>query len=511
MVHSYPQRDILPSGSAAHDWCSHPETLRSFWPYSGNAEGIAAAIAARGPVDLSRRELTADCIRRQYAEVGIEPPEGLNTFAQGAEVVAVGHQLQAGGGPAFFHYKILSALRWAAQLRATDTPAVAVFWMASEDHDFEEISQTHAPDGSSFEWTPKRMEQAPVGRITWDAQAEQAWQAWCQATLHSTGAVHDRSMPLAHRVRHWLNEWFGQEDLVVIDGDDAELKASAHAIFASEWNGDGIAPALQTAREDYQAKWSSVPLQVRDNNLFILEADGRRTRADRWLDAHGEDAVQELRPAQLSPNASLRPLYQEFVLQSAAFVGGPSEVGYWLMLGEAFRRHQVPHPALVVRDGAFVHDERSLKAAEACGWTPKHPAVTGDAAVAAWADEQLRGNGELDRAFEAWSKALIAHAEGVPGDAVPTTRAALTKMEKELAHVQKKWRKMIRLQHAGEAEAIRKAFDEWSCPRGKGQERHLSALPLMEAAGGSEAFAEMWYKALDGANEPQFLVFHPAS
>ena len=51
--------------------------------------------------------------------------------------------------------------------------------------------------------------------------------------------------------------------------------------------------------------------------------------------------------------------------------------------------------------------------------------------------QKLRGNGELDRAFEAWSKALIAHAEGVPGDAVPTTRAALTKMEKELVHVQR--------------------------------------------------------------------------
>ena len=462
-------------------------------------------------MDLPRREQTANCIRRQYAEVGIAPPEGLTAFTQGAQVITAGHQLQAGGGPAFFHYKILSALRWAAQLRAAGTPAVAVFWMASEDHDFDEISQTHAPDGPSFQWMPERMEQVPVGRIKWDAQAEQAWQAWCQATLQFTGGVLVQAMPLSHRVRHWLNEWFGQENLVVIDGDDAELKALAHAIFTSEWSGEGIASALQRARDAYKANWSSAPLQVRDNNLFILEANGRRTRADRWLDVHGSDAVQDLRPDQLSPNASLRPLYQEFVLQSAAFVGGPSEVGYWLMLGEAFRRHQVPHPALVVRDGAFVHDGRSLQAAEACGWTPQQPALTGDAAVALWADKRLRGNGELDRAFDAWSTALIAHAEGVPGDAVPTTRAALTKMEKELMHVQKKWRKMLRQQHAEEAEALRRAFEHWSCPKGKGQERHLSALPLMEAAGGREEFVKMWYKALEGANEPQFLVFHPAS
>ena len=95
MVRSYPQRDILSSGSAASDWCNQPEALQSFWPYPGNAKGIAEAIAARGAVDLSRREETANCIRRQYAEVGIKPPEGLTAFAQGAEVVTVGHQLQA--------------------------------------------------------------------------------------------------------------------------------------------------------------------------------------------------------------------------------------------------------------------------------------------------------------------------------------------------------------------------------------------------------------------------------
>ena len=126
MVHSHPQRDILPVGNPASDWCTHPETLQAFWPFAGNTTGIAAAIAARGSVDLQRRKHTADCILGQYAKAGMSPPQALTEFAKGAEVVSVGHQLQAGGGPAFFHYKILSALRWAAQLRASGTPAVAV-------------------------------------------------------------------------------------------------------------------------------------------------------------------------------------------------------------------------------------------------------------------------------------------------------------------------------------------------------------------------------------------------
>ena len=498
MVHSYPQRDILPVASPASDWCSHPETLQAFWPFAGNTTGIAAAIAARGSGDLQRREHTADCIRDQYTKAGITPPQALTEFAEGAEVVSVGHQLQAGGGPAFFHYKILSALRWAAQLRAAGTPAIAVFWMASEDHDFEEIARTHAPGGPTFVWTPERLEEAPVGRIAWDADAENDWQTWCQSASQSTVKVDDLPMPLAHRVRHWLKEWFGQENLLVIDGDDPELKTSARGILEREWSGDGIADALRSARAAYASKWSSVPLNVQANNLFVLEENGT---AD----------VEQLRPEQWSPNAALRPVYQEYVLQSAAFVGGPSEVGYWLMLAEAFRHHGVAHPALLVRDGAFVHNAHSIRAAEACGWTPQQPVLTGDVAVAAWADHLLRGNGELDRAFEAWSEALIAHAQGMPGDAVPTTRAALTKMEKELLHVRKKWRKLVRQQRAEEAESIRTVVEDWMFPRGQGQERQLSALPLMETVGGGTAFIEKWYKALEDANEPQFLVFHPDS
>ncbi len=507
MIHSYAQREIFKPGSPVSDWCKKPETLKSFWPFPGNTAGIEAAIGARGPVDLQRRKQVANAIRRQYAAVGINPPRSLNEFEKGFEVISVGHQLQAGGGPAFFHYKILSALRWAAQLRASGTPAIAVYWMASEDHDFAEISTTYAPGGVTFEWTPEYLEQSPVGRITWDARAERDWKRWCSAVLRRNSDFQAQSMPLAHRVRHWIEEWFGHNQLVVVDGDDPDLKSLATSVLTPEWSGNGISTALSMSAADYADKWISVPLQVQDNNLFVLEESGLRMRADRWLDEYGEDKVEGLRPNQLSPNAALRPLYQEFLLQSAAFVGGPSEVGYWLMLGRAFQHHRVAQPALLVRDGAFVHQESTKWAAAACDWTPKLPALTGDMAVAAWADKQLMGNGELDRAFEEWSKALIAHAKGVPGDAVPTTRAALTKMEKEMVMVRKKWRKILRHQCAKEVQIIREAFDGWICPDGKMQERRLSALPLMEAEGGGVAFAQKWFETVNGADEPQFLVF----
>ena len=186
-----------------------------------------------------------------------------------------------------------------------------------------------------------------------------------------------------------MEEWFGQETLLVIDGDDAELKTSARGILEREWSGDGIADTLRSAHAAY-ASVVVGSVNVQANNLFVLEENGRRTRADRWLAAHSAADVQQLRPEQWSPNAALRPVYQEYMLQSAAFVGGPSEVGCWLCGGVSAPRRC--HPALLVRDSAAGPQRAFHRAAEACGWTPQ-PALTGDAAVAAGADNLLRGNG----------------------------------------------------------------------------------------------------------------------
>lgn len=508
MVQSTPQREFLRPGSPTHSWCTEPVGCAEFWPHPGNFEGIEAARKARGPVDAGRRALVTAAIRKQYEAANVPVPSGLHELAQGAEAVTVGHQLQAGGGPAFFHYKLLSALRWAAHMRASGTPAVAVFWMATEDHDFEEIARTLGRDDQAFIWNPKRTENAPVGRIEWDAQAESDWAAWSSA-MHLASHNVVAPVSLTRRMRLWLDEWFAGEELVVIDGDDPALKNLARDLFFAEFTSSGIGQSLQEAATAYAAKWSSPPLHPRENNTFVLDGSGVRVRADRWLEEHGADAWQALEPCQISPNAALRPLYQEFLLQSAAFAGGPSEIAYWLMLGASFRHHGIAQPALLLRDGALVMDEAAHHAASLCHWSPEHGSLSGEAAVANWADRGVQGTGELEQAFEAWSDALIQHAQGVSGEAIPTTLAALTRMEKELVQVRKKWRKLWKQRHADDALAIAQAFDHWLCPNGEMQERQLSGLVAMDAAGGRQAFFKMWYEALHGADEPQFLVFRP--
>ena len=508
-----PQSQLLPADSPAADWCNDADSCNAFWPGTGDFHGVRAAINRRGGIEMDRRSRVADAISGQYERLAMAAPHALEEFRSGAEVISVGHQLQAGGGPAYFHYKILSALRWSRKLRASGTPSIVVFWMASEDHDFEEISETNGARGDSFRWNPSTYKPTtPVGMIPWDVKAEASWNAWCQRQGVSPGVSPVKAVTLADRMRGWLLDWFPDDDVLLIDGNDVQLKEMVQFLWKSEWNGQGIKGSLKESNAAFSSRWGEAPLQPRDNNLFVLDANGLRTRADRWStdqqkQGKGDEAWKTLRPEQNSPNAALRPLYQEWLLQSAAFVGGPSEVAYWLSLGKSFVHHRISQPALLLRDGALVIDERASHAVEWIQWNPLKGWWTGEVARTYWVDLELNRLGEVAGPFDAWSKALVAYAEGIPGDAVPTTRAALSRMEQELQQVRKKWRKIWRQQHSDQCALVEEVFDTWLTIKGKPQERGLSALVAVEAMGGWELFKAQWFELLENTDEPQFLVF----
>ena len=509
-VRLLPQTELLSPSSAAHSWCSRPAALHSLWPGMGGWDGLLAARARIRP-NLTRREAVGEALERQYQAAGISiTTPVIESFKSGAAVVTVGHQLQAGGGPAYFHYKILSALRWTKQLQQHGMAAVTVFWLASEDHDLDEVSTTWGVHGEAFRWAPNAVvPDAPVGGICWDESAERDWNAWSQRYGWNTAQA-KAPMLLSERVRHWVEAWFPGEPLLVVDGNDATLKALAAPLWRAEWTGSGIYKALMRGKARFEEVWGAAPLHPRENNLFVLDASGSRIRADRWMETRKTEPENHgagLEPHQQSPNAALRPLYQEFLLQSVAFVGGPAEVSYWLMLGPAFEHHGLEHPALMMRDGAFIHRADTAEAALKAGWSPEVGNWTSEIAIAQFAERELLKLGDVDAAYRAWEGALEAYAKHIPGDAIPTTRAALARMEKELGHVKKKWRKLWRQEHAAECEALGLAFEQWIAPQGQMQERRVSALALLDSPDGWTRFKHFWFEALNDAAEPSFLVY----
>ena len=148
----FAQANVLNSDSPAVQWTKNPVEFDRFWKWGGNWQGIQSRAKEQHGIDLARRSAVAEVLRRQYDAAEMPQHPAIEAFENGAHVVTAGHQLQVAGGPAYFHYKILSAIRWAQRLKDEWQQAVAVFWLASEDHDFDEIKSAQGLEDQQLLW-----------------------------------------------------------------------------------------------------------------------------------------------------------------------------------------------------------------------------------------------------------------------------------------------------------------------------------------------------------------------
>lgn len=332
------------------------------------------------------REKVFDSLSRQYAEAGLVPPETLASLQNDqCRVVTVGHQLVLAGGPAFFHHKILSAIRTARSLsQEMGIPVVPLFWMATEDHDWQEVSALEG-ESATHRWRPVDSGVPhPVGRRSLEGiqEALSAWMEDLSGPDIATEVLDECRHALAHGetlsglMRRWLQRWYAHEGLLVCDADDPALKTHASDLWAAEFEGRGIHGILGGRAE------MNGPAHVRRNNVFWLDDDAGRAGVVQSNDGGcwqaGEIQVAAAdenwatwattNAGQCSPGVLLRPLYQEWLLHSVAVVVGPGEWGYWHQLPYVFVKFGLTFPALRMRDHAVVHTPETIE----LGWDLGH-------------------------------------------------------------------------------------------------------------------------------------------
>lgn len=299
-----------------------------------------------------------------------------NTFT-----VVTGHQLNLFTGPLYFLYKIISAIKLSSALKAAypDFNFVPVYWMATEDHDFEEINYFNLK-GKKIRWN--KAASGAVGRL--DTQGLQAvYDTFVQelgggehaASLKALFAraylEHDR---LGEATRFLANELFKEHGLVILDGDDASLKRLLLPYMKKDlFEGlsfqhvsESIA-ALQEVDTGY-----SIQVNPREVNYFYLK-DGLRERlesrnghfyvlnTDKVFTAAELEQEMETHPERFSPNVIARPLYQEVILPNLCYIGGGGELAYWLELKGMFQAMEVPFPILMLRNSALLIPEKQGK------------------------------------------------------------------------------------------------------------------------------------------------------
>ncbi|NMH29267.1 bacillithiol biosynthesis cysteine-adding enzyme BshC [Flavobacterium silvaticum] len=324
-----------------------------------------------------KRSVLVASLRRQYEKTdatlqtrqNLESLINHNTFT-----VTTGHQLNLFTGPLYFLYKIVTVINLSKKLKAEypENEFVPVYWMATEDHDFEEINYFNFK-GKKFRWN--RESSGAVGRLT-TKDLESVFELFSLELGISKNADALRKLftkaylenPDLARATRWLaNELFGEYGLVIIDGDDTDLKREFIPYMQNDLENQ---TAYGVVNESIRTmKGYTVQVNPREINLFYLD-DGLRERIVEENDGYrifGTNkwfSKTELRdelmayPEKFSPNVIMRPLYQEVILPNLAYIGGGGEIAYWLELKAFFESQEVPFPIVMVRNSVLVASEK---------------------------------------------------------------------------------------------------------------------------------------------------------
>lgn len=346
------------------DYIHTSDKLKPFYNLPPIIESFKQQIADRN-FPSERRVLLTKVLNEQYHNFKPSTSTLQNISDLGNEntfTVVTGHQLNIFTGPLYFIYKIVTAINTAKQLKKQypNYNFVPVYWMATEDHDFEEINHFRL-EGEMYRW--QTDQKGAVGRFDPSSIKELLDKLPGKNELFVKAYLeHDT---LSDAVRYYVNELFGNEGLVVMDADDKQLKAS----FIPAIEEDVVKHTANQLVEDTNSKLEVIGYtsQVfpRKINFFYLNGDTRKR-----IIKEGEDYVvmdTELKfseadikglinnqPEKFSPNVILRPLYQEWILPNLAYIGGPSELIYWLQLKGIFDFHKVTFPILMPRNFGLV-------------------------------------------------------------------------------------------------------------------------------------------------------------
>ena len=469
------------------DYLSDDSFLKPFYKYRPALDSVDDVIKDKGKEKIDRVLLT-EVLRKQYSvlknndkvEKNIALLKSENTFT-----VTTGHQLNLFTGPLYFIYKILTTVQLAKKLsqRFTEYNFVPVYWMASEDHDFEEINHIHL-FGEKIEWNGAGVENfgGPSGKL-----GTQGISALIDAVknkiekengsekvielLSDAYLKHDN---LADATRYLVNELFGKYGLVIIDANDRQLKKKFIDVMKADLTMQASFKTVTETSAQLSEKYE-VQVHPREINLFYM-TDGKRERI-----TDGGKYLNELEtaPEKFSPNVVLRPLYQEMILPNVAMVGGPAEISYWLQYKKMFEHFKVNFPMLVPRKSFQFINIKSAQLMRQLNLDTENIFLTTDELVNKYIAHLAWKEISLDEEKKQTEETFRMLAEKI--SSVDSTLQSSAMAEKEKAHnaierLEAKLRKAEKSKHDAAIQKIKK-LKENLFPGGMLQERYENFIP----------------------------------
>jgi bacillithiol synthase len=432
------------------DYISKNENLRSLYNEFPDIEGFGKLIETKKIQPDVRKTLVAS-LQKQYE--GIENAPDFSTLLnENTFTVTTGHQLNIFTGPLYVIYKIVTTIRLAEELKKAypSYNFVPIYWMATEDHDFEEIA-SFSLFGKTYTW--ETTQRGAVGRMN-PASLETILNEMPVAAPPFVDAYLQQTT-LANAVRFYMHSLFGAKGLVCLDADAADLKRCFATVIKDDLLQHTANKIVTETTQTLANLGYKTQISPREINFFYLE-DGLRERIVKENGTYqvqnttlqfSEEQLLELieqSPEKFSPNVVLRPLYQEMILPNLAYIGGPSEVPYWLQLKGIFDHFGVQFPALMPRNFALIVNQTHQKKLDKLGVDVTE--LFGDEVtlrrnfVARNSDNSLSLAFEIDEINDVFQR-IVAKSVSIDPTLKAVVEAENTKVEKALDNLEKRLKK----------------------------------------------------------------------
>ena len=435
-------------------------------------------------------------------------------FANPAAVAIVtGQQAGLFGGPLYTLHKAITAITLARRVSAEHgVPAVPVFWIDSEDHDWEEVRSCTVLDDEQHAHTVRLgaldgAGERSVARLIVDGQGTLAVDA-LQAVLPVTEftppllamlrAAYAPGCSMSQAFGRVLEHVLGPYGLVVYDAADPATKPLTSELFARALSDPGRTSTLAAAAgDDLERRGYHAQVTAAEHSAPLFLIDGSR-QAIRWRDRTAivgdrERPLDELvalartSPQSFSPNVLLRPLVQDTIFPTACYVGGPSELAYQGQLRQVYAHFRVPMPLVAPRASATVVDSATLR------FLGKHDVPfhafqrQDELTLNQLLESQLPAGvehsfGEAERAIVDRLEAVTVAAKVVDSTLEGAAKSTLGKMQHDLQTLHGK------VVHAAKKkdETLRRQFTRAQAqlfPNGQPQEREVGAVWLLNKYG----------------------------
>jgi len=379
-VHHVPFKSTGYFSKIICDYLDRKPKLSIFYKNFPDLEGFKNQLHLKSTFEKTKREVLVDVLKNQYTL--LQPSEStlknIQSLSQpNSFTITTGHQLNIFTGPLYFLYKIISTINLTNVLKS-EFPShnfVPIYWMATEDHDFEEINFFNLK-GHKIVWDTKSG--GAVGRLKTEDfdDAFNEFSALVGSTRNANflkelfKKAYLNHANLTDATRYLVNELFGDHGLVIIDGDDAKLKQQFIPILKDELVNKTSFCKVSNTNNQLNKEYT-IQVNPREINLFYIK-DKLRERIifeknkyrinNTSLTFTQDEILTELSnfPDRFSPNVIMRPLFQETILPNLCYIGGGGELAYWFQLKQYFDSVNTPFPILLLRNSVLLASEKQV-------------------------------------------------------------------------------------------------------------------------------------------------------